>query len=90
MMVREMSDSILAAPKGATVRLMKDERNSLVRWLHFYAISAEKDYVSIALRLLHVAFPTVLSDLQGWKAVVNSLEWFYETSLALDIQELDD
>ncbi|KAE9028536.1 hypothetical protein PR003_g5626 [Phytophthora rubi] len=69
------------------------EATSLMRWLGFYATDGQEDCVTIVLRLLELAFSAVFEDqkaLNGWNAVVTVLEGFYETSLAVDVERLND
>ncbi|KAG3184202.1 hypothetical protein PC128_g13862 [Phytophthora cactorum] len=68
------------------------EASSLMRWLAFYAANAQEDCFSIVLRLLKLAFPAIFEEvkaLNGWKAVIATLEGFYETNLAVEVQKLE-
>ncbi|UIZ24807.1 hypothetical protein KXD40_006688 [Peronospora effusa] len=69
---------------------MATEAMSLMRWLGFYTTDRQEQCVSVVLRLLKLAFPAALSDRQGWKDVVMTLELFYETSLTFEIQKLNE
>ncbi|KAG7387125.1 Protein Hook 3 [Phytophthora pseudosyringae] len=69
------------------------EAASLARWLAFYAADAQEDCVSVVLRLLAIAFPAVVEDLKaldGWGAVVATLEGFYEGNLRVNVHKLEE